>query len=168
MRRCTSTQTAAVECFVANAVQTKLAAPAHGMSLAQYEVYGVAVTRFMEDSSDLHAAAGTGASAIADAMPATNANGSANAAAQATAVNSMDASAVEQSSMLVVPAGTSELQMEDFSLDLVLFSAEIRECCSLRVRCCAWSIPTLSPRLRHHRELDHGGHRPDYDGERVW
>lgn len=115
--QCTSTQTAAVECFVANAVQTKLATPAHGMTLAQYEAYGVAVTKFMQDPSICTQLVGL-AGAIADAMPATNASGSANEAAQTTAVNSMVASAVSNH-VLTVPAGTTELQMEDFTLDLV-------------------------------------------------
>ncbi len=115
--QCTSTQTAAVECFVANAVQTKLATPAHGMSLAQYEVYGVAVTKFLQDPYICTQLVGL-ASAIADAMPATNASGSANEAAQATATNSMIVSAVTNH-VLTIPAGTTEQQMEDFTLDLV-------------------------------------------------
>jgi hypothetical protein len=44
---CTATQEAAVECFVANAVATDLAKPRYGMTLAQFESYGVAVSQIL-------------------------------------------------------------------------------------------------------------------------
>lgn len=45
---CASNQGAAVECFVGNAVKTQLATVPAGMTLAEYEAYGVAVSRILQ------------------------------------------------------------------------------------------------------------------------
>ncbi|MGC1969469.1 MAG: hypothetical protein WA673_23635 [Candidatus Acidiferrales bacterium] len=78
---CTSSQQAAVECFVANAVATDLTKPRYGMTLAQFESYGVAVTEILQTPKTYLVLVGI-SSAVADAMPPTNANGSANLSAQ--------------------------------------------------------------------------------------
>ena len=58
------------------------------------------------------------ASAIADAMPPTNADGSANLAAQQAAVNAIVHSEI-LTSLVTMPAEVSEQQMKWFSLDMV-------------------------------------------------
>ena len=45
---CTASQQAAVECFVANAVKTNLTQPRYGMTLAQFEAYGAAVSNILQ------------------------------------------------------------------------------------------------------------------------
>src|SRR5271155_1213926 len=74
---CTSSQQAAVQCFVANAVATDLTKPRYGMTLPQFEAYGVAVSHILQTHTTYLMLVGT-SSAIADAMPPTNANGTAN------------------------------------------------------------------------------------------
>ena len=113
---CTSSQSAAVECFVANAVTTKITSPRHGMTLAQYEAYGVAVTDILQTNHTYLTLTGI-ASAIADAMPPTNANGSANQSAQTSAVMQIVAAAVTNG-LATAPTGVTEQQMQWFSLDM--------------------------------------------------
>jgi pyruvate-formate lyase len=55
---------------------------------------------------------------VADALPPTNANGSANAAAQTAAVNSIVAAAITDD-IITVPAETNAQDLKWFSLDLV-------------------------------------------------
>jgi hypothetical protein len=45
---CSASQAAAVQCLVANAVSTGLTQPRYGMTLAQLEEYGVAVTKILQ------------------------------------------------------------------------------------------------------------------------
>ena len=90
---CKASQADAVECFVANAVSTGLAKPTHGMTLAQYEQYGVAVNSILQTNHTYIVLLGL-SSAVADAMPPTNANGSANSSAQNAAIGSIVTAAV--------------------------------------------------------------------------
>src|SRR5580704_100127 len=85
---CVASQAAAVECFVANSVKTDLFPIRHGMTLAQYEAYGVAVSNILHTEHTYLVLVGL-SSAIADAMPPTNADGSANIAAQNLAVDAI-------------------------------------------------------------------------------
>ena len=113
---CTSSQQAAIECFVANAVATKLTQPRYGMTLGQFEAYGVAVNTILQTHHTYLMLVGI-SSAIADAMPPTNANGSANQAAQDLAVTQIVSAAV--ANQLANPVtGVSTQDLQWFSLDV--------------------------------------------------
>ncbi len=114
---CNGSQEEAVACFVANAVTTKLTAPRYGMTLTQFQSYGIAVSRIMQ-SDQAYLVLFSTASAISDAMPAINANGIANVAAQDLAVEQIVAAAVANG-ILSTPEETTTQQMEFFALDLV-------------------------------------------------
>jgi hypothetical protein len=113
---CTASQQAAVECFVANAVTTDLTKPRYGMTLAQFESYGVAVSQILQTHQTYLVLVGV-SSAVADAMPPTNADGTSNQAAQDTAVTQIVAAA-SQFGLTSVPTGTSLIDLEHFSLDI--------------------------------------------------
>lgn len=113
---CTSSQQAAVECFVANAVATDLTKPRYGMTLAQFESYGVAVSQILQTHQTYLVLVGI-SSAAADAMPPTNANGSANLLAQQQAVSEIIAAA-STAGLVPIPPHTTLHQMEWFALDV--------------------------------------------------
>ncbi len=85
---CTASQSAAIKCFVSNAVATKITATRHGMTLADYESYGVSVNAIIQSDHTYLVLVGI-SSAVADAMPPTNADGSANASAQNSAIGTL-------------------------------------------------------------------------------
>ncbi|HEY0701656.1 MAG TPA: hypothetical protein VGD60_02715 [Candidatus Acidoferrales bacterium] len=115
-KSCTANQDAAVQCFVANAVTTDLSKPRYGMSLAQFEAYGVAVSHILQSHHTYLMLVGT-SSAIADAMPPTNANGTANQSAQDMAVTQITSAAVTDG--LANTSDYANLQdLEWFSLDV--------------------------------------------------
>jgi hypothetical protein len=116
-QNCTSTPDAAVDCFVGDAVRAKLLTVQSGMTMAQFKAYGVSVSKLVQ-SPQASLAAVALASAVADAMPATNSSGSANAAAQTAAVNSIVVAAI-QDGFIVLPAETSQQDVEWFVADLV-------------------------------------------------
>jgi hypothetical protein len=113
---CTSSQQAAIECFVANAVATKLTQPRHGMTLAQFEAYGVAVNAILQTHHTYLMLVGV-SSAVADAMPPKNANDSANQAAQDLAVTQIVSAAVEDQ-MANQVEGVTLQELQWFSLDV--------------------------------------------------
>jgi hypothetical protein len=114
---CTASPAAAVKCFVANAVTTKITEPRYGMTLPQFEAYGVAVSQILQTHHTYLMLTGI-SSAISDAMPPTNADGSANEAAQALAVSQI-ADAVIAGGFATPPAGTTDQDLKWFTLDLV-------------------------------------------------
>ncbi|MGH9738826.1 MAG: hypothetical protein ACRD4X_09595 [Candidatus Acidiferrales bacterium] len=116
-RSCTSSQNAAVECFASNAVQTKLLTLHYGMTMPQYEAYSVAVSKIMQAQNTNLVVFGLSC-AIADAMPPTNADGSANQTAQTNAVNSIAAAEIA-SGIATLPSQTNQQDMQWFSMDLV-------------------------------------------------
>lgn len=116
-RSCTSSQNAAVECFASNAVQTKLLTVHYGMTMSQYKAYTVAVSNIIQ-APDTNLVIFGLSCAIADAMPPTNADGSANQTAQTNAVNSIVAAEIA-SGLAVLPVQTSQQDMQWFALDLV-------------------------------------------------
>jgi hypothetical protein len=113
---CTASQQAAIQCFVANAVTTKLTEPRYGMTLAQFEAYGVAVNNILQTHHTYLMLLGT-SSAIADAMPPTNANGSANQSAQDLAVTQIVSAAVSNQLANAVQGVTLQ-DLQWFSLDI--------------------------------------------------
>ncbi len=116
-QNCSSAPDAAVDCFVGDAVRAKLLTVQSGMTLAQFKTYGVSVSKIVQ-SPQASLAAVALASAVADAMPATNADGSANAAAQTAAANSIVAAAISDG-FITLPAETTEQDVQWFVLDLV-------------------------------------------------
>lgn len=115
---CTSSQASAVNCFVGNAVATKILTVPSSMNMTSYDNYAVAVLRIAQDTNVSVILLGT-TSAIADAMPAKDANGAANATAQTNAINSIINSEV-LTGILVLPAQTTEAQLETFAQQTVI------------------------------------------------
>ena len=113
---CTASQQAAVECFVANAVATNLAEPRQGMTLPQFEAYGFAVSRILQTHSTYLVLVGL-SSAVADAMPPVNADGSANPTAQNNAIIQA-VSAASREGFAPLPSGVSLPDLQHFSLDV--------------------------------------------------
>jgi hypothetical protein len=116
-QNCEASQNAAVDCFVGYAVKTDLTSLRYGMNLTQLKAYGVAVSKILQAEQDYVVLAGM-ASAVADAMPPTNANGTANTAAQQTAMDSIVQAEIA-CGLVTLPAQVSQQQAEYFSLDLV-------------------------------------------------
>jgi hypothetical protein len=114
---CTAGQDAAVQCFVGNAVHTQLVTVQFGMSMSQFKAYGVSVSKIVQHQPTALAVVGL-ASAVADALPPTNANGSANQAAQTAAIDSIVDAGIANN-FLTLPAETTSQDLKWFSLDLV-------------------------------------------------
>jgi hypothetical protein len=113
---CTASQQAAVQCFVANAVATDLTTPRYGMTLAQFQSYGFAVSQILQTRQTYVVLVGV-SSAVADAMPPTNADGTPDQAAQDNAITQAVAAAT-QWSFTAAPQGASLLDLEHFSMDV--------------------------------------------------
>jgi hypothetical protein len=114
---CASAPDAAVQCFVGNAVRTNLVTLQYGMTMSQFKAYGVSVSKIVQEQPTALAVVGL-ASAVADALPPTNANGTANPAAQTTAIDAIvDAGLADN--ILILPAETTSQDLKWFSLDLV-------------------------------------------------
>lgn len=116
-QQCASGQDAAVECFVGNAVHTNLVSLQYGMTISQFKEYGVSVFHIVQAQPTSLALVGL-ASAVADALPPSNADGSANATAQSTAMNSIVDYGIA-SNFLSLPEETNSQDLKWFSLDLV-------------------------------------------------
>jgi hypothetical protein len=71
---CTASSDAAVQRFVANAVTTGLTQARYGMTLAQFQAYGVAATNILQTDQTYLVLVGL-SGAIADALPPANADG---------------------------------------------------------------------------------------------
>lgn len=114
---CVAGPDAAVQCFVANAVRSNLVTLQYGMNMSQFKAYGVSVSKIVQQQPTALAVVGL-ASAVADALPPTNADGSTNPAAQTAAVNAIvDAGIADD--FITVPAETNSQDLKWFSLDLV-------------------------------------------------
>lgn len=114
---CSTSQNAAVECFVATAVRTQLLALHDGMNLAQFQAYGIAVSKILQQQQT-YVVLGAMASAIADAMPPTNAAGEADPVPQRTANESIVLAEI-QNGIVATPTNVTSLQMVYFSQDVV-------------------------------------------------
>jgi hypothetical protein len=108
---------AAVQCFVANAVATGLTTPRYGMTLAQFQDYGVAVTKILQTDQTYLVLVGL-SSAIADALPPKNADGTFNSGAQETAIAQIIAAAATDG-FIWPPSGTDLQDLQWFTQDLV-------------------------------------------------
>jgi hypothetical protein len=116
-QNCVANQDAAVGCFVGNSVRTGLTSLRYGMNMSQFKAYGVAVSKIMQAQQDYLVLAGM-AGAIADAMPPTNANGTANTSAQQTAVNAIVHAEI-LCGLVALPSTVNEQHAKWFSLDMV-------------------------------------------------
>ena len=114
---CTASSDAAVQCFVANAVATGLTTPRYGMTLAQFQDYGVAVTKILQTDQTYLVLVGL-SSAIADALPPKNADGTFNSGAQETAIAQIIAAAATDG-FIWPPSGTDLQDLQWFTQDLV-------------------------------------------------
>lgn len=113
---CSSSQEAAVQCFVAYAVRTNLTTVRYGMTMPQFQSYGVSVSKILQARETYLVLAGMSA-AVADAMPPTNSSGSANSAAQDAAIASIVQAEVSNG-LVTIPAETTEQDLIWFSEDL--------------------------------------------------
>jgi hypothetical protein len=116
-QNCTASKQAAIECFVANAVTTKITAPRYGMTLPEFKAYGVAVSEILQSNHTYLVLIGI-SSAIADAMPPKNLNGSTNQSAQDLAVSQI-VDAVIAGGFAPLPSNVTAQQLQWFTLDLV-------------------------------------------------
>jgi hypothetical protein len=98
-------------------VKTQLLTLHDGMNLSQFQAYGVAVSKILQQQQT-YVVLGAMASAIADAMPPTDANGESDPAAQRTADESIVVAEI-QDGIVTTPAGVTSLQMVYFSQDVV-------------------------------------------------
>jgi hypothetical protein len=113
---CTASQQSAVRCFVANAVATDLTTPRYGMTLAQFQTYGYAVAQILQTRQTYVVLVGV-SSAVADAMPPTNADGTPNQTAQNNAI-AQTVTAATSAGFTAPPQGTSITDLEHFSMDV--------------------------------------------------
>jgi len=114
---CTASSDAAVQCFVANAVTTGLTTPRYGMTLTEFQDYGVAVTKILQTDQTYLVLVGL-SSAIADALPPKNADGTFDSTAQDTAIAQIVAAAATDG-FIWPPSGTTLQDLQWFTQDLV-------------------------------------------------
>jgi len=121
---CVASQDAAVGCFVSNSVKTGLTSLRYGMNMTQFKAYGVAVSKILQAQQAYLVLAGM-SSAIADAMPPTNANGTANASAQKAAVSAIVHAEI-LCGLVTLPAEANEQQAQWLSLDMITSMSETK------------------------------------------
>jgi len=90
--------------------------PPKGMTISQFKAYGVAVSKVVQSPSAMVFLLGM-AGATADAVPPTNADGTANQAAQDAFVNAV-VSAGLNDGIIALPPETTPAQLEQFARDL--------------------------------------------------
>jgi hypothetical protein len=114
--QCTGSQDAAVQCFVTNAVSTRLTSIPSGMTLAQYQAYGVAISKTFQTPTLLVFLIGM-TSAAADALPPTNAQGNADQTAQNNAVNAVVAAGLKDA-LFTLPSEVSLAQLQQIAREM--------------------------------------------------
>jgi hypothetical protein len=112
---CGASQSLAVKCYVRYALETGTTNVPAGMSMQQYQAYGVAVLRILQSGHTYFMVLGASA-AISDAMPPGNNDGSANQAAQDAAVNSIIDAALTNG-LITLPNSVTEAQVQEFARD---------------------------------------------------
>jgi len=111
---CSATPEAAVQCFVINAVNSRLASLPPNMTLSQFQAYGVSVSNILQSPSTLIFLLGT-MGAAADALPPVNADGlTPNQAAQDAAVSAI-VDAGLRNGLISLPDSTSADQLKLFA-----------------------------------------------------
>ena len=166
---CAVTRATAVQCFVADAVTTGIVQPHDGMTLAQFQDYGVAVTKILQTDQTYLVLLGL-SSAIADALPPKNADGTFDSAAQDAAVTQIVAAAA--TSGFVWPPSGTDLQ------DLQWFTQDIVNAMNVNQQVLQILTPGVGLRIidsaRDHRHRFRGGgklgasqHQPDHTGYKL-
>jgi hypothetical protein len=112
---CGASQSLAVKCYIRYALETSTLNVPVGMSVQQYQAYGVAVLRILQSGHTYFMVLGASA-AISDAMPPGNTDGSANQAAQDAAVNSIVDAALTNG-LIALPSNVTEAQVQEFARD---------------------------------------------------
>jgi hypothetical protein len=120
--QCTSSQDAAVTCFVKNAVSTGLATVPPGMNQTNYRAYGVAVSKFVQNPTTVAVLFGL-SSATADALPPADANGTLDQAAQDNAINALVDAALKDG-LITLPSGTTADQLKQMARDMTAALAQ--------------------------------------------
>jgi len=115
--KCNTNPDKAVACFVKNAVQSGLTSIPPGMTLSQYQAYGVSVSEFVRTPQAVVFLLGL-AGSVADALPPSNAGGGTNQTAQDAAVNAIVEAAV-QAQLVSLPSTTELAQLQLFARDIV-------------------------------------------------
>ena len=113
---CTADASAAIECFVANAVATNLTAPRHGLTPTQFQAYGVAISQILHTHHSYLMLLAT-ASSVADAMPPINASGTPNQAAQTAALDAIVAAELA-TGFVSLPQGVVRQDVQWFAEDV--------------------------------------------------
>jgi hypothetical protein len=114
---CTASPDAAVQCFVRDAVYSGLVSLPPGMTMFDYKAYGVAVSNIVQTPSTVVFLLGT-MSAVADAMPATDADGvTPDQWAQDAAVDAIVDAALNDG-LIALPANTTADQLKMFAHDV--------------------------------------------------
>jgi hypothetical protein len=114
--QCTKNQAAAVQCFAGYALKTGLFTLHYGMTTAQFNGYSVSVSNIIQAPETNLVLFGM-ASAVADAMPPTNLDGTANQVAQTNAMNAIVVAEVTNG-LVTMPAATTQQDLQWFSLDM--------------------------------------------------
>jgi hypothetical protein len=114
--QCTKTQDTAVQCFAEYALKTGLFTLHYGMTATQFNAYGISVSKIIQAPETNLIAFGM-ASAVADAMPPTNVDGTANQPAQTNAMNAIVVAEIS-SGLVTLPAETTQQDLQWFSLDM--------------------------------------------------
>jgi hypothetical protein len=114
--QCTKSQDAAVQCFAGYALKTGLFTLHYGMTATQFNTYGISVSKIIQAPQANLILFGM-ASAVADAMPPTNADGTANQTAQTNAMNAIVVAEIT-SGLVTMPAETTQQDLQWFSLDM--------------------------------------------------
>lgn len=112
---CGASQSLAVKCYIRYALETSTLNVPAGMSMQQYQAYGVAVLRILQSGHTYFMVLGASA-AISDAMPPVNIDGSADQAAQDSAVNSIVDAALSNG-LITLPNNVTEAQVQEFARD---------------------------------------------------
>jgi hypothetical protein len=114
--QCTQNQNQAVDCFIKNGVSTGLLALPPGMTMSQYESYGVSVSKIMQSPSLAVFLLGV-AGATADAIPPADANGTADQVAQNMFLYGILGAAMKDG-IITLPAQTTSEQLVQFTREL--------------------------------------------------
>jgi hypothetical protein len=113
---CTGNQDDAVDCFIRNAVSTRLLVIPKGMTMTQFKSYGVAISKVLQSPPAAVFLLGM-AGAIADAIPPSNLDGTVNQAAQDAFVNAIITAGLRDG-IINLPVETTSAQLEQFAREL--------------------------------------------------
>ncbi len=114
--QCATSQDGAVNCFVNNGVSTGLLIVPTGMTMTQYQAYGVAISKVLQTPSAAVFLLGM-AGATSDAIPPLNVDGTPNQPAQDAFVNAIITAGLNDS-IIKLPLETTSPQLQQFAREL--------------------------------------------------